>query len=184
MHSQLTYSIVYPIIYAQFNHYDTVSFLAERFVSRKQENCTVQKEIYRLRHTHVFFVCEIKRNLFLNLSFFFKCTTASDAQSADVVGWMAWLYCCWRWFYFGLLCFLCVVQFVGIIYTHPRWKNGSKSPIKLSGRAIRSTNYIDLKFCFSISILAVNWDIKFTWPKKKEKKKSSESRAHYVNLCI
>lgn len=72
--------------------------------------------------------------------------------------------------FFGLFCFCCWFSLrASCTHKRIRLKNGSKSPIKLSGRAICSTNYIDSKFCSSISILAVNWDIKFTWPKKRGK---------------
>lgn len=51
-----TYLIVYSIICAQFNHYDTVSFGSGLFMYA--ESADVATEIQPLRYTHVFSVCE------------------------------------------------------------------------------------------------------------------------------
>lgn len=55
------YSIVYPIMYAQFNHYDIVS-LASSLVHHGKHLCI--KETHRLWHTCAFQHAGIKRNLF------------------------------------------------------------------------------------------------------------------------
>lgn len=125
-YSQLTYSIVYPIIYAQFNHYDTVSFSRSLLHSHSLLT-SIRLFVYsrthgekigntRLTANTRIFCMRIKRNLFKNsIAFFFqkkKCTP-SDAQSAVagsaaaivvVVGWsgltlLLFFYCCcwWRW---------------------------------------------------------------------------------------
>lgn len=97
-YSQFTYSIVYPIIYAQFNHYDTVSF---SLLHSGSLPTSIRSVVYSRTHgkkvgnTRLMaytrlFCMRIKRNLFKNsIAFFFKkkCTP-SDAQSAVAGLWL------------------------------------------------------------------------------------------------
>lgn len=80
------YSIVYPIMYAQFNHYDIVS-LASLLVHHGKHLCI--KEIHRLWHTCAFQHAGLKRNLFKEKKFFCLSTqrkkTASEAQTDAIV---------------------------------------------------------------------------------------------------
>lgn len=155
------YSIVYPIMYAQFNHYDIVS-LASSLVHHGKHLCI--KETHRLWHTCAFQQAGIKRNLFKEKKSSFDSLRSAKKRHPKHKLTLLLVKCSLTYFLFDIL----------LVHYHKSQVNGSKPPIEFSRRSvIHTTNDIDLEFDFSTSILTVNGNVQFGWPKKKAPKKET-----------
>lgn len=73
-----------------------------------------------------------------------------------------------------------------LVHYHKSQVNGSKPPIESSKRSvIRTTNDIDLEFDSSISILTVNGNKQFDWPKKAPKKETTRTQlAKFMHIVL